>query len=97
MIDVKQIKDIPDIESYMEKEFTFGCYDFGDGIRSYYLDLNEGSQVELLVISDDKYIFGKDSLKDILKQDNITYLSWNVRKVESKVVANWSYRPLVDA
>lgn len=68
-----EIHDMP-IEHDLERVLTFENYDFGDEIRCY-SDKSVRGHFEICIISEEKYIFKEEKLKDLITSDNIKYFS----------------------
>jgi hypothetical protein len=99
MRDVKEIYQIPEIENFLNIEFSFGSYDLDSNIRTYSLDNENSYSIEISIISDESTIFDKEQLSDLITQENIQYFSFSTYLIidtdEYEKLTEFCYRPFV--
>jgi|18_taG_2_1085343.scaffolds.fasta_scaffold77451_2 hypothetical protein len=93
--DVREIRDIPKIENYLDKVFKLALYEVGDRIEIYNLDIGDNMHISIDLHSDETVIDGEIELVDLITRENIHYLSYAVILNETDILKQYSYRPLV--
>jgi len=94
--DVREIRDIPNIENYFDKVFNLNLYDRSDNIQVYRLDLDDNKSILIDIIEDEKLIEGSSELVDIITRENITFLGYSIVQNETDILESYHYRPLID-
>ena len=95
MNDVKEIRDIPEIENYLDKVFKLALYDVRDKVEIYNLDIGDNMHISIDLHSNETVIEGEIELIDLITRENIHYLSYTVILNETDILKQYSYRPLV--
>ncbi len=93
--DVKEIRDIPEIENYLDKVFKLALYEVEDKIEIYNLDIGDNMHISIDLNSDETVIDGEIELVNLITRENIHYLSYTVILNETDIIKQYSYRPLI--
>ena len=99
MKDVREIHDIPNIETQLNLEFELILYELGDNIQIYHHSIDSRFYFNLEIHSQEKLIEGRDKLINLITQDDIGYLELSLMEKATGLVAgesSWCYRPLVN-
>ncbi len=72
-VKVNKITDIPDIEKFLNKEFSFQCYWVGDNTWTFH-NLN----ISLTVICDNFDVFRETELTEIITHSGLLFVDWCV-------------------
>jgi hypothetical protein len=99
VLDVRNITEIPDIESYLSRTFSLVCYDRYENIQIWeqYLDPLNAFTIE--IISEESLINPHEELADLIAQDNIDYFCFNICKgpeYNCKIVTRYQFRPGIE-
>jgi len=91
IVEVKNVFDIPNIDKYMDKYFSFENIDFGDRLRCYSYELyTEMSTIDLVIINNEGYIFRKELLSDLATSTGLEFFSLTLNGVNYTYNANKS-------
>jgi len=93
--DVKEIRDIPEIENYLDKVFKLALYEVEDKIEIYNLDIGDNMHISIDLNSDETVIDGEIELVNLITRENIHYFSYTVILNETDIIKQYSYRPLI--
>jgi len=93
--DVREIRDIPEIENYLDKVFKLALYEVGDKIEIYNLDIGDNMHISIDLNSNETVIDGEIELVNLITRENIHYLSYSVILNETDIIKQYSYRPLI--
>ena len=94
--DVDEIYQIPNIENYLDLKFKFLMFEKGDNTQIYRAKTEIGHYLMLEIISDESLITHEETVRNLINQDNIYYLSWHELLADETVITRFCYRPLVD-
>jgi hypothetical protein len=93
--DVREIRDIPKIENYLDKVFKLALYEVGDRVEIYNLDIGSNMHISIDLMSDETVIEGEIKLSSLISREDIHYLCYSVILEETDIIKQYSYRPLV--